>query len=656
MKRPFILSLLVSGLSLVSPLSQAETLPLPLTGPAYAIANEAYLAYNRKDYDLAIAKAREALRQRGDADQLRDLIALAERDKYRRDHPARFPKARPKPGYLEGNQALRAYANRDYDGSASHARKAIAQAPNNLDYRMMLIEALQRQQRLDEAQVAINEAEQALGAQPVLTRRRQAIQEQVAVDKAATGYKALARGDNETAVSEARDAVRSFPKQMAYRKLLVSALIAQGQYAEARSAATEALALNGNDATLLVQRGQMRQRLGDQDGARQDFSQAMAVGNLPLREQASLYAAMGQPSEALQRLQKARDAGELQPGDEVQIAYFLSQAGDDRGALNEFKRVDRSSGLKPREVQDAAYSAMRTPDDVQAIAYFKRVLDYQRTGDLQMPAQQVFDTRRAVSDLSREWGLTNTTTYRGASTSSGSGLNSAPSSNTDSVQNSTEVFWRPFGYRNARFVELYGRVTDTLWSKDGESDTGADALQGALGIRVKPFTAVNVIGAFERTFPLGNSNADGDWLVRLGYGSSIGTDLRVDVPSWWTSQLYAEGGRYLQDKRNYFNSEWQVGRSFRLDSISPRLVVFPHVVAAVDYDSKMRSEVDSLGRSSTSSGNAGGIGVGAGVRYWFREDTYKAPQSYVDFSVQYREKVFGEDRAEGVFARMTFSW
>ncbi|MCA5967123.1 bacteriophage N4 adsorption protein A [Pseudomonas sp. P129] len=654
MKRPFILSLLVTGLSLSSPFSQAETLPLPLTGPAYAIANEAYMAYNRKDYDLAIAKANEALRQRGDAQQLRDLITLAERDKYRRDHPQRAYKTRPQPGYLEGNQALRAYANRDYDGSASHARKAIAQAPKNLDYRMMLIEALQRQQHLDEAQAAINDAEQALGPQQVLTRRRQAIQEQVAVNKAATGYKALARGDNDTAVSEAREAVRSFPKQMAYRKLLVSALIAQGQYAEARSAATEALALNGNDATLLVQRGQMRQRLGDQDGARQDFAQAMAVGNLPLREQASLYAAMGQPSEALQRLQKARDAGELQPGDEVQIAYFLSQAGDDQGALDTFKRVDRQSGLKPREVQDAAYSAMRTSNDAQAIAYFKRVLDYQQTGDLQMPAQQVFDTRRAVSDLSREWGLTNTTTYRGASTSSG--LSGTPGGSNDSVQNSTEVFWRPFGYRNARFVELYGRVTDTLWSKEGDSDTGADALQGALGIRVKPFSAVNVIGAFERTFPLGNSNADGDWLVRLGYGSSIGTDLRVDVPSWWTSQLYAEGGRYLQDKRNYFNSEWQVGRSFRLDSISPRLVVFPHVVAAVDYDSKMRSEVDSLGRSSTSSSNAGGLGVGTGVRYWFREDKYKAPQSYVDFSVQYREKVFGDDRAEGVFARMTFSW
>ncbi len=83
MKRPFILSLLVTGLSFSAPFSQAETLPLPLTGPAYAIANEAYMAYNRKDYDLAIAKANEALRQRGDADQLRDLI---------RDHPQRVTK------------------------------------------------------------------------------------------------------------------------------------------------------------------------------------------------------------------------------------------------------------------------------------------------------------------------------------------------------------------------------------------------------------------------------------------------------------------------------------------------------------------------------------------------------------------------------------
>ncbi|OQR27208.1 bacteriophage N4 adsorption protein A [Pseudomonas sp. Bc-h] len=648
------------GLSVLPALCQAEVthesppqiLPLALTGPAYEIANQAYSAYNDKDYDLAIAKAQEALRQRSDVDRLRKLIQLAERDKDRRDHPERYPGN--KRGFQNGDRSMRAYANGDYDRAADFARKAISEAPKNPDYRMMLIEALQRAQHLDEAELATNEAIGVLGESPQLSRRLDAIHEQKSVNIAAAGYASLARGDNDAAVSYARDVVRRYPQEIAYRRLLVSALIAQEQYAAARSAATEALALKGNDGTLLAQRGQMRMRLGDKSGARQDFAQALAVGNLPLREQASLYAAMGQPGEALERMQQARDKGELKPGDEVQIAYFLSQAGNDRAALDEFKRVDRSKGLSPKETQDAAYTAMRAPDDVQAIAYFKRVLDYQQTGDLQMPDQQVFDTRRAVSDLSRVWGVTNTTTYRGASTTSG--LSGAPSSSNDSVQNSTEVFWRPEGYRDARFVELYGRVTDTLWNKESGNDKALDALQGAVGVRIKPFSEYNVMAAFERTFPLAGSNVDGDWLVRLGYGSSIGTDLRVDVPSWWTSQFYAEGGRYLQDKRNYFNSEWQLGRSIRLDRISPRLVIFAHVVAAVDYDSKMHSEVDAMGRNKTSGDSAGGAGVGIGVRYWFRETRHKAPQSYIDFSVQYREKVFGDDSAQGVFARMTFAW
>jgi len=659
MKRPAYLNL---GLSLgIFPLlchaqgqSQPMILPLPLSGPAFEIANQAYAAYNDRNYDLAIVKAREALRQREDADRLRKLIALAELDKDRRDHPERYPDAHPKPGYLDGNRALRAYANGDYDKSAAFAQVAISQAPDNLDYRMMLIEALQRQQRLPQAEVTANDAIRYFGAQPALTRRLASIHQQMAVVVAAKGYDSLARGDNDAAVSYARDIVRQFPDEIAYRRLLVSALIAQQQYRAARTAATEALALKGNDATLLAQRGQMRMRLGDQRGAEQDFAQALAVGNLSLREQASLYAAMGRPREALNRIQQARYSGQLKPGDEVQMAYFLSQAGDDSGALEVFKRLDRQDQLKPKEVQDAAYTAMRTSDDVQAIAYFKRVLDYQQTGDLQMPDQKVYDTRRAVSDLSREWGVTNTTTYRGASATNG--LSGAPSSSNDSVQNSTEVFWRPTGYRNGQFVELYGRVTDTLWNKESGNDKGLDALQGAVGVRIKPLTEYNLMAAFERTFPLAGSDVKGDWLVRLGYGSSIGTDLRVDVPSWWTSQLYAEGGRYLKDKRNYFNSEWQLGRSIRLDSISPRLVLFPHVVAAANYDSKMHSSVDALGRNKTSSDSAGGAGIGVGVRYWFGETKHKAPQSYVDFSVQYREKVFGDDSAQGVFARLTYSW
>lgn len=324
----------------------AEVLPLALSGPAYQLANEAYLAYDRKDYDQAVAKAREALRQRPDANELNDLVKLALRDKERRDHPERYPKARPKPGYLAGNQSLREYRNGQYDAAANAALKAISQAPENLDYRLMLIEALQRQQKLEQAHAATTEAIATLGPQQVLVRRRQAIEEQQSVLLAAKGYEALARGDNDKAVSLARDVVQRYPQNVAYRRLLVSALIAHQQYEPARAAASEALALQGNDATLLAQRGQMRQRLGDEAGARQDYAQALAVGNLPDRERAALYAAMGQPDTALRYLQQARAKGELQPGDEVQIAYFLSQAGEPDQALATFRQVDRSSGLE----------------------------------------------------------------------------------------------------------------------------------------------------------------------------------------------------------------------------------------------------------------------------------------------------------------------
>lgn len=815
MNRPF-LTLMATGLSLLPAVAHAQTLPLPLTGPAYVAANEAYSAYERKDYDLAIAKAREALRQRADITRLNTLITLAQRDKDLRDHPKRYPQSRQAPGFGAAAQAFKAYDRDDFGAAAQAARKAIAQAPKRMDYRLLLIESLQRQQHLQDADQATTQALALFPDDNTLLRRREAIRRQLAAplavegyhaleqghvtlaieqarkavawapeisanqqllisallagkdypgaeqaasaalaqdagdiapwilrsyaldrqgktrlaqadlnhalavdglleaqtrdirffatdaalahgepqqaldhlqpladdangevarrriaarmalrqknhgfnavalfpapalscqesafglvcdiwpgnlrdagtDTATQAYAALARKDRETAVALANVAIDRAPQNPAYRRLLVSALSEHKRLPEAIAAASDGLKINGDDARLLAQRGRLRQQSGDDAGARKDFTQALALGSLPAYEEASLYAAIGQRRTARERLQQARDTGELESMSELQIAYLSVQAGDDDGAHTSFRKADADKRLTPTATQDAAYTAMRVNDDEQAVSYFKRVIDAQTSGELDMPAQQLFDTRRAVADVSRTWGLTSTTSYRGNNSSSG--LSSAPSGGTsnDSVQNSTELSWRPLGYRNARFVELYGRVTDTLWSKNSDSDTGVDALQGAVGVRVKPFTSLNVMAAVERTFPLGSSDIDGDWLVRLGYGSSIGTDLRVDASSWWTSQLFAEVGHYINDSRDYFNSEWQVGRSYAIGGAGSRWVSFPHVVAAFDYDSKMNSGTDADGSTDSSSGKAGGVGVGNNVRYWFREDAYNAP-------------------------------
>jgi hypothetical protein len=848
MNRPF-LTLLATGLSLVSTLALAETLSLPLSGPAYTAANEAYSAYERKDYDLAIAKAREALRQRADVTRLNTLIGLAERDKKLRDQPLAAASSRaapPTPGFVAASQGFKAYDREEFGLAAQSARQAIAQAPRRREYRLLLIDSLQRQQQLAEADQATSDALRTFANDNTLLMRRKAIRRQLAVPVATQGYRALDKGNVAMAVDQARKAVawapevtanqqllisallaardypgaeqaatnvlalddsktapwvlRSYarerqgkkqpaqadlnralalpgltdgerrdlrlfavdatlargepqqalaqlqalgdddsdevsrrrtaarmalrqknkgvatvvqfappplecqesafgltcaiwpgsdhdagtalasqayaalarkdpataitltnqaiaraPQNASYRHLLVSALTAQKRLPEAISAASQGLQADGDDARLLVTRGRLRQQTGDDAGARDDFTHALALGTLPAYEEAGLYAAIGQRRTARERLQEARTNGELASVSDLQLAYLSMQAGDDEAAHGAFRKADVTTPLPPSATQDAAYNAMHMHEDDEAVAYFKRVIDGQKTAESPMSAQQLFDTRRTVGDVSRRIGLTSTTSYRG---NSSSGLSAAPgtsssgSESNDLLQNSTELSWRPLGYRNGRFVELYGRITDTLWSKNSDSDTGADALQGALGVRVKPFSSVNVMAALERTFPLGSSNVDGDWLVRLGYGSSIGTDLRVDVPSWWTSQLYAEVGHYINDSRDYFNSEWQVGRSYAIGGTGSRWVTFPHIVAAIDYDSKMKSEAG----GDFSSGNAGGIGIGNNVRYWFREDAYDAPRSYVDFSLQYRARVFGEDRAKGVFARLTYSY
>lgn len=845
MNRP-LLTLLATGLGLMPALAHAETLPLPLTGPAYVTANEAYSAYERKNYDLAIAKAREALRQRPDITHLKALIVLAQRDKDLRDHPKHYPRSPQSPGFGAAAQAFKAYDREDFGAAAVAASKAVAQAPKRMDYRLLLIDSLQRQQHLQDADQATNQALAVFPEDSRLWTRRESIRRQLAAPIAVQAYRALVLGKVSLATEQARKAVawapqiaanqqlligallaandylgaelaasaalerdakdidqwvlRSYaldrqgktqaaqadlnhvlaihgltqtqirnvrffaadtamahgepqqalnhlqplvedgevarrrraaqlalrqksmamntvahfpaptlncqesafglvcdiwpggqsdggtemaakaytalsgkdpakatvlaqqaveraPQNPAYRRLLVSTLSDQNKVSEGIAAASSGLHANGDDARLLSQRGQLRQQSGDDAGARKDFTQALAMGSLPAYEEASLYAAIGQRRTARERLQQARDTGELDSMSDLEMAYLSVQVGNDEDAQVSFRKADTGTRLTPSATQDAAYNAMRVNNDEQAVRYFKRVIDAQNSGELDMSPQQLFDTRRAVADVSRAWSLISTTSYRGNSSSSG--LSSAPSgasNSNDSLQNSTEMSWRALGYRNARFVELYGRITDTLWSKNSDSGVGFDALQGALGVRVKPFTSLNVMAAVERTFPLGSSDVEGDWLLRLGYGPSIGTDLRVDTSSWWTSQLFAEAGHYVNDSRNYFNSEWQLGRSYALGGAGSRWVSFPHAVAAFDYDSKMNSGTAADGRSDASSGKAGGIGLGNNIRYWFREDAYNAPRSYVDFSLQYRVKVLGDDRAEGVFARLTYSY
>ena len=833
---------------------------LPLSGPAFALADQAYKSYAQGDYRTAAEKAREAVRLRPDVASLRALLRRAEaaqtspprvvggapgEPRPRRGAAARGAPAAPlAPAFVAADAGYKAFDGGNFDAAVGHATRAVSLEPANLDYRLLLINALAGANRLAEADQAVSAAAAQVGDNPRLQAQRSAISQRRAQAPGAAAFAALERRDTESAIANARSAIRLAPNDPAYRQLLVQALLQGDQLVEAEAAATDAMALDatdpspqvlrayarqrlgrlvdatadfsqalaqprlgasarrqirliaadaamaagnaqealallkdippgadeladeevarrrraatadvarplvsrpaitaanfavpvldcsrvdgpqrcvvlasgsggsvepgfaaaasaykafddgrfpaaadgarravqlspanrdyqlllvsaltragqypeadtvattllaadGRDASVLAQRGSIRQQLGQSDLAKADFEAALArTGQLPAITEISLLAEVGRKAEARQRFDVALATGAT--GDfagvaDADVAYLAAKIGDDLQALAAFNRADAAGKLPNTAYQDAAYSALRSRQDAQAVAYFKRTIDDVGALKLRMEPQLLFDTRRAVADITREGGVIASLSYRGAA----SGLGVTPGASTDSLQAGVEGYWRPWGYQNGQYVELFARAFQTLYSKGGAK--GGDTLQAAVGARFKPFTEQNLVGSFSRVFsPTGGRN---DWLAQLGYSLDTGTDLRVDVPSWWTTRISAELGRYLKAEQNYALAEFQAGRSYRVGDRDAagdgRWVIFPHVSLAADYDGTAADKT------------ALGIGPGVTARYWFREDTYNAPRSYIDWSMQYRARIGGAERGKGLFVNTTLSY
>ena len=72
--------------------------------------------------------------------------------------------------------------------------------------------------------------------------------------------------------------------------------------------------------------------------------------------------------------------------------------------------------------------------------------------------------------------------------------------------------------------------------------------------------------------------------VRVGYSTGEGGDLRRDRDNWRYWQVYAEANRYLETNQTLASAEARFGHSFRLDAISPNMVLTPFVAAGAAYD------------------------------------------------------------------------
>jgi adsorption protein A len=680
------LSLLIAGLLAVFATSAAAQ-----PQAAHAAADAGYKAFARKDYAAAIEQARRAVElaparrdywlllaqahlgaeQWAEAQQALDRAGQASGDDATLAR-AKADLARAR-AQAEGTAMYRALQANDLKAAIAHGSAAIQHAPEHPAYRLVLVHALLRDNQYAQAEKIAGETIALLpdSAAPLALR----------------GYArhALNRPADATADVDRALQQRGVPAaaQRQLRLLAADLALAQGNGPRALELLQP---LPAGDADAAARRDHARQGAALRSGAgayplrapsidctsveaaQTCLLMASAAPQLPgfanasaayraleqkdaarALEQARLATAAspahrdwqllhmnaalaaGETEEARRVADALRAAGDLPPRAHLDLAYLSTRVGDDRAAHAAFQQADAAGALPAGSLLDAGYAAVRARRDDEAIAYFKRAIDADGL-QLKMEPQLLYDTRRTVAEVSRKWGVLASITMRnGGNVVPTFGAVGGGPGGQRTTQAGAEAYWRPWGYRNGQFVELFARGFATLHNEAGGLE-GGDSFSGGLGVRWKPLTAHNLVLSLSRTF---GPNVNDDWLAQVGYSLDHGTDLRVDTASWWTTRFSAEVGRYLENEQNYGVASLMFGRSFAVGD--GRTVVYPHGVLAAEY-----SSVDSP-RTSV------GAGPGVSVRRWFREDKYHAPRSYADITLQYRARLSGDDRMKGFY-------
>ncbi len=345
---------------------------------------------------------------------------------------------------------------------------------------------------------------------------------------------------------------------------------------------------------------------------RQEYPKAIALARRAVAEQPDSEAnqnlltttlASGtaqEQQEAMDRLNTALAAKPNDAGLLRQRGYLYNARKQYDLALKDFVAA-RSTGDAPEtNMLDEAYATAAVGNRPAAAAMLRQAIDDADAGTITLDKQQRFDTRSAIANFSREWGVNASVGYRGARSAS-NGLAGQPISVPgNSVFSTVEAYWRPPDFLNSsnRTFEVYGRLSNTL--RSGTTVTGAQVVDnpcggtinvgestfkgtsgwpsttGAIGARFTPDAGTNLTFGIERQFLLGTATrsgalnagpdsvrcalnnqaatidyqgnkASGGWQAYMLYGFYEGTALRLDRSSWYTMEGYLQAGYTLLD-------------------------------------------------------------------------------------------------------------
>ncbi|WP_312935788.1 NfrA family protein, partial [Pseudomonas sp.] len=535
---------------------------------------------------------------------------------------------------------------------------------------------------------------------------------------ASEAYAAYAREDFQEAIAQARKAVELDPDNLELQRLLTFTLAAGNarQAAEAERRLNDAIARTPSDTDLLMQRGYLRMRSRQPARAREDFRAAQDVSKGPstaMLDEAYALSAMGENPTAVRQLKRAIDLN-----DADQLPLDSTQRYNTRKAVADLDREWGATvahgyrGARPSTT--VAGAGLSTSGD----SIFNTVEGYWRPSQLNNQNGMLEVYGRLTNTLYDEGGKFQSRRF--VDPCSGISAEDVRDSTDRTTQsNSVAGFPSTIGSLGVRYlisdtgftVGLERRFFIGSGTREGTaypaSNTDRCSIQRAITKQNDATTqatpgAPTINGLLTR-YKLDSSA--GGWLAYTTYGFYRGTELRQDVSNWFTAEAYSQLGYSLEDnsakytfhdvdsrgragrelmeengrlrrEQLFLTNEIRIGRSFRLGRAP--LVLFPHVVGAADWiwqkdqatDLTLGSGTDAFpvlakelkdkNYSLTSDARTWSMAAGPGVnlRYWFREDHYHAPRSYLDWSMQYRLPIGGgaTERAKGLFMNLTLSY
>lgn len=652
--------------------SQADNLLTRYPNDAVVLASRGYLSQRQNRHDLAVQDFSAVLRQPGlDTAQQRNVrLSLADSaiaiKQPQQALDALIPLVTPESHAVQiriaqarlmmgdrnaaraaGEQANKLAANDAERKSAQQlllsASAPVAKLPTVVKPKPVVQQVVVKS-AVDEGYELLNQGKdkQALDA----FQRAFAAGQGSATAYADAGYTARRLGEHDVAADLLNKALKQSPGLDAAHERDVRLDLADGAFAKQRpQEVLDVLAtmLTEDSYAVQIRLGQAHMMLAQRDAAR---AAAEWANKRAATDDQRAYA-----QSLLKNINASVDLVHVDGG-YADISEGYKQLGEhkDKEALAAFQRAFANGYGSATNYADAGYAAKRLGENKTAVELMGHALEInERSPESAKPFNddQAIGYRSEMQEMSRNWGLSASLVRQ--RTLFGS------RQRTNTIQGGLEGYWQPYNNNN-RFVQLYARTYQTFHEGIvvGTNGSGSATNQGAAGVRVKPLTDWGLTLGAERLIKLGLFSRT-DWLVRMGFSTDSGYELKPGKAALADWNFYGEAGYYFESNAGnnaggggagngyyYHTMEATYGRSMHLSSVDAHLTAYPHLVATNETDNS---------RSPRARPSSSTIGPGVKFRYWFSEKKYQVPSSVIDLDIQYRFKVDNAPRGSGLLVR-----